>query len=44
MPDDSSIEELRKKLYARAGGPKPKERRKLREDAFDVAQTWQPDA
>lgn len=44
MPEESSIEELRKKLYARAGGPKPRERRKLREEAFDVPQAWQPDA
>lgn len=44
MPEESSIEELRKKLYARAGGPKPRERRTLREEAFDVAQAWQPEA
>lgn len=43
MPDDSSIEELRKRLYARAGGPKPRERRKLREDAFEVSQEWKPE-
>lgn len=44
MPDDSSIEELRKKLYARAGGPKPKPRRKLRVNTFTAPNEWQKEA
>lgn len=40
MSDDSSIDKLRRKLYARSGGPPPRKRRPLHESAYDVQEQW----
>lgn len=39
--DDSSVEQLKRKLFARSGGPAPRTRRMLHEEAFDVTPAWQ---
>ncbi|MBP9760589.1 MAG: hypothetical protein KBD24_04500 [Candidatus Pacebacteria bacterium] len=42
MPEDSSVERLKKKLYAREGGPLSRERRELHEEdaRTDVSSDW----
>ncbi len=40
MPEDSSVERLKRRLYARGEGPKLHERRALHDQAHEVSQNW----